>query len=49
MDEQIGMVLNNEFYGTEDELVELSDEIAVLHMAINDIPVGRLVEFIKQN
>jgi hypothetical protein len=49
MDEQIGMVLNPEYFETEEEMNGLSDEIAMIHIAIGHIPTTTKVEFIKQN
>ncbi len=49
MDEKIGMALNPEYFENENEMDELSDEIAKIHIAIGHIPTTTKIVFIKQN
>jgi|TARA_B100000497_G_C7293933_1_gene201013 hypothetical protein len=49
MDEKIGMALNPEYFDNENEMDELSDEIAMIHIAIGHIPTTTKIDFIKQN
>ena len=49
MDEIIGMALNPEYFETEEEMDGLSDEIAMIHVAIGHIPTSTKIDFIKQN
>jgi len=49
MDETIGMALNPEYFENENEMDELSDEIAKIHIAIGHIPTTTKIVFIKQN
>ena len=49
MDEIIGMALNPEYFENENEMDELSDEIAKIHIAIGHIPTTTKIVFIKQN